>query len=104
MRTLLLLFVTACLAVASAADTYKLTLFYPSFVGDSQLNTGDCKVTLDGNKVVIKQGRKKVEAAVRVETVDQKFKSTAVRYSESNGKRQISEIRFGGTTTRLVFD
>jgi len=104
MRTLLLLFVTACLATASAANTYKLALFYPSFVGESQLNPGNCKVTLDGDKVVLKQGRKKVEATVQVETVDQKFKSTSVRYTEKDGKRQVSEIRLGGTTTKLVFD
>ena len=104
MRTLLLLFVTVCLAAASAANTYKLTLFYPSFIGASQLNPGDCKITIDGDKVVLKQGRKKVEATVRVESVDQKFKSTSVRYTEKDGKRQISEIRLAGTTTKLIFN
>ena len=104
MRTLLILFATACLTVASAAQSHKLTLFYPSVVGDSELRPGDCQVTFDDSRVVIKQGRKKVEADVKVETADEEFKSTSVRYSNGDGKQHISEIRIGGTNTKLVFN
>ena len=104
MKTILLLFATMCLAVATAAENHKLNLFYPSLVGETELQPGNCRLTVNDNQVVIKQGRKKVEASVKVETVDEKFKSTTVRYNNGDGKYRISEIRLGGTNTKLVFN
>jgi len=104
MRTLILLFVAGTLALASAAETYKLNLFYPSEVGGSKLSPGNCVVTVADGQVVIKQGRKKVEASVKVETAETEFKSTTVRYAADDETRQITEIRLGGTNTRLVFN
>jgi hypothetical protein len=92
------------MAIAGAADNYKLTLFYPSIVGDGELKPGDCQVEVADGHVTLKQGRKKVEADVRVETVDEKFKATSIRYDNGDGKQRISEIRLGGTTTKLVFN
>lgn len=102
MRTILLFFVTALLA--SAADTYRLTLFYPSLVGDKTLRAGDCKITVDGDKVVMQQGRTKIEAQATIETAGETFKSTTVRYRNGDGKYRVSEIRLGGTNTKLVFN
>lgn len=104
MRTILLFFVTAFLALATAADTYKLTLFYPSVVGESTLRPGDCKVVVDGDKVVVQQGRTKIEAKAKIETAAETFKSTTVRYRNGDGKYRVSEIRLGGTNTKLVFN
>jgi hypothetical protein len=104
MRTLLLIFATACLAIASAADMYKVNLFYPSLVGETELQPGNCKLTVEDGKVMIQQGRKKVEATVKVETGDSEYKRTSVRYANGDGEYRISEIRIGGTTTKLVFN
>ncbi len=104
MKTILLIFATACLAVASAADIYKITLFYPSLVGDAELKPGNCKLTIEDSKVTIQQGRKKVEAAVKVETADTEYDRTSVKYANGDGKYRISEIHIGGTSTKLVFN
>jgi len=104
MRTLFLLLFAGTLALASAAESYKLNLFYPSQVGGNELRAGSCVVTVSDGQVVIKQGRKKVEANVKVETADEEFKSTTVRYATGDETRQITEIRLGGTNTRLVFN
>ncbi len=104
MKTLLLLFATAFLFVASAAESYKVTLFYPSYVGDVELRPGDYTVLVDGTHVVIKRGRKSVEADVKIESVEEKFKKTSVRYDNGDGKYRISEIRLAGSGSKLVFD
>jgi hypothetical protein len=53
---------------------------------------------------VIEKGKEKVEAAVKVENVDSKFSTTSVRYTNAEGKMKVTEIRLGGTTTKVVFN
>jgi len=64
------------LAIASAS-THTVTLFQPSVVSGTELKPGDYKLTLDSDKAIIQKGREKVEATVKVETGDAKFKVTA---------------------------
>ena len=95
-------FAVIALAVASAADTYRVTLLEPSTIGGKELKPGDYKVTVDNNKAVIK-GRDSVEVNVKVETTDKKFNTTSMRYSQAEGKNNLQEIRVGNSKTRLVF-
>ncbi|MBI3680124.1 MAG: hypothetical protein HY235_06975 [Acidobacteria bacterium] len=96
-------FAVMALAVASAADSYRVTLFQPSIVAGKQLKPGEYKVTVTENTAVLSQGKDKVEAPVKVETSDAKFQSTSVRYSSGDGKYKVQEIRLGNTKTKLVF-
>lgn len=105
MKTILLIFATAIFAVAAAADNYKLTLFHPSQVGDKELKAGVYKMRVDENHVIIQQGRsKKFEADVEVETGDETYSNTTVRYSNGDGKYTVSEILLEGTSKKLVFN
>ncbi len=105
MKTILLLFATVLLTVAATAETFDVTLFYNSDVGGKTLKQGNCKVKVDDNgHVEFWQGRKSVEADAKVETVDTPFERTSVHYNNGNGRYSISEIRVGGTTTKLVFN
>lgn len=104
MKTVLLLLTTVFLATAAAAENYKITLFQPSYVGQEELKPGDYNLIVDNDHVVIKKGRKTVEMDVKVESVDEKYKSTTIRYDNGDGKYQISEIRLRGTNTKLVFN
>lgn len=97
------LFLVLALA-ASAASTYSVTFFQPSTVGSTELKAGDYKLVMENDKVVIQKGNEKVEATVKVETADSKFSATSVRYADQNGKMKVTEIRLGGTNTRLVFN
>jgi hypothetical protein len=101
---LIVTFGTLALAIASAANSYRVTLFQPSYVGSSELKPGDYKIEVNGDKAIIKAGKNTVEAAVKVETADEKYPSTAVRYANDSGKSRIEEIRLGGTNTKLVFN
>lgn len=104
MKKVLFTFAVMGLAVASAADTYRVTLFQPSVVGGKELKPGEYKVTVDGGKATISQGKNNsVETAVKVESADTKFASTSVRYMNGEGKYKVQEIRLGNTKTKLVF-
>jgi hypothetical protein len=103
LRKLLLIFACAALAVA-AGDTYRVTLFQPSIVSGTELKPGDYKLELNGDKVLIKQGKNTVEAQVKVENGNEKFSATSIRYAAESGKYKVQEIRLGGTTTKLVFN
>ena len=102
-KKLTLSIATFALAVASAASTYKVTLFQPSFVNGTELQPGEYKVEVKDNKAVISKGKQSVEAPVTTETADSKFSSTTVRYQNGDGKYRLQEIRIGGTSTRLIF-
>lgn len=104
MTKILLSFATVALAVASAANSYRVTLFQPSIVGGQELKPGDYKVTLKDNKAVITSGKTSVAVEVKQETADAKFSSTTVRYRNGDGKYRVQEIRIGGTNTKLVFE
>jgi hypothetical protein len=91
------------LAIASAASTYKVTLFQPSIVNGTELKPGDYKIELKDNTAVISKGKQSVEAPVKTETGESKFSSTSVRYHNGDGKYRLQEIRIGGTNTKLVF-
>jgi hypothetical protein len=96
--------VTFALAVASAANSYKITLYQPSIVNGTELKPGEYKLTVADSKAVLTKGRDSVEAPVKVEGSDSKFSSTTVRYLNGDGKYRVHEIRIGGTNTKLVFN
>ncbi len=101
---LTLAFATLALAIASAASSYRVTFFEPTVIGGSELKPGDYKIEVNGDKATIRAGKNNtVEAPVKVETANEKFSNTTVRYAKADGKNRIEEIRLGGTTTKLVF-
>ena len=103
-RQLLLSFAILAVSAVASAKSFTVTLFQPSIVGGAELAPGDYKLDLNESKVVIHQGKASAEATVKVETADQKFGATSVRYQNGDGKYRIQEIRLGGTKTRLVFN
>ena len=102
LKKFVLAFAVLALAVASAA-TYKVTILQPSVVKGNALKAGDYRLNVQDDKVTIVNGKQSVEVPVKIENVEQKYDSTAVRYSDEGGKTTISEIRLGGTKTKLVF-
>ena len=103
-KNLLLGFVILAASAVANAKSYSVTLFQPSMVGGSELQPGEYKLDLNESKVVIHSGKNTAEANVKVETGDQKFSSTTVRYQNGDGKYRVQEIRLGGTKTKLVFN
>ncbi len=92
------------ITVAYAASSYHVTLYKPTTINGTQLKPGDCKLELQGDKIVIKQGKTSIESTVTVQSGSQKFDFTTVGYNGDSSNNQVQEIRLGGTTTKLVFD
>ena len=92
------------ISVAYAASSYHVTLYKPTTINGPQLKAGDVKLELQGDKVVIKQGKTSIESSVTVENGTNKFAASSVGYVGDSSNNQIQEIRLGGTTTKLVFE
>lgn len=110
LQRFLVVFAILALVVASAGtvpapgSTFRVMISQQSVVKGSDLKPGEYKVSLNAEKATFTAGNTNIEAPVKVETATEKFKATAVRYVTENGKNIISEIRVGGTTTRLLFN
>jgi len=101
---LILTFGTLALAVASAADAYRVSLRETTELAGKQIKPGDYRIEVNGSRAVIKDGKKELaESAVSVQTGNEKFPSTRVRYDNGDGRYHLREILLGGTSTTLVF-
>ena len=91
-------------SVPAPGSSFRVTLSQPSVVKGANLQAGEYRVNLGAEKVTFVAGKTAVDASVKIETGNEKFSATSVRYITEAGKAVISEIRIGGTTTRLVFN
>jgi hypothetical protein len=89
--------------VTGPSGNYRITLLQNSVVKGTELKAGDYRLSVANETAKITNSKQSVEVPVKVETADQKFDNTAIRYTEQAGKVSITEIRIGGTKTRLVF-
>ena len=109
MKKLIVLFALFALVAAIAGTvpaigpSYNVKLLRASVVKGMELKEGEYRLNLGKETATIGNGKVSVEAPVNVETADSKFDSTAIRYTEQAGKSVISEIRVGGTKTKIVF-
>ena len=103
MKKLILTFAVAGLSLVSA-KSYDLTLFNPVNIGASTIMSGMYKLEVKGDRLLLKDGKKIDEFPVQVQNGSQKFDSTTLTVSSSNGTAQIQEIRLGGTSVKLVFN
>src|SRR5689334_195583 len=101
---ILALVVASAGTVPAPGSNYRITLSQPSVVKGTDLKAGEYRLSINADKATLSAGKVNVEAPVKVETADEKYRTTAVRYTTENGKAVISEIRIGGTKTRLIFN
>lgn len=92
-----------CASVASAAMlSSSITLYEPVTLNGTELKPGEYKLRVDGDKLSLRQGKTNAEAQVKTEQAGEKYLSTSIRYSKADGKTRVSEIRIGGTKTKLL--
>jgi hypothetical protein len=109
MKKLIVLFALFALVAAIAGTvpalgrSYNVKLLRPSVVKDTVLKEGEYRLNLNNEMATIGNGKVSIEVPVKVETAESKFDATAIRYTELNGKSVISEIRVGGTKTKVIF-
>ena len=103
-KKLVLAFAIFSIVAVAAGSNYKITLTQPSVVTGKELKAGDYRLNVEESKVTIVSGKDTVEVPVKVENNDKKFETTAIRYNQEGGKQNITEIRIGGTKTKLLFN
>ena len=99
-----ILALTTVFAGGVSGVSYKITLLQPSVVKGNVLKAGDYKLQLSNDTATITGQKTTIDVPVKVETNGTKYDSTAIRYVEQDGKAMISEIRIGGTKTRLLIN
>ena len=104
MKLLLVFCLTLANLALAAAGSHQITLFQNSRVNGTELKAGDYKMEVLNDKIVLKSGKLRVEAAAKVETSDSKYSSNSVLYKNENGKSAIQEIHIGGTKTKVVLN
>ena len=92
---------TLALSVASA-KSYTVETFLPMVLAGTELKPGEYTLDLNDSSVVLRKGKIKVEANVKVGTTEAKSKATKFVCDEAGGKLQVKEIHLGGTNTKLV--
>src|SRR5215471_4234627 len=78
--------------VPALGPSYNVKLLRPSVVKGTLLKEGDYRINVNKETATIGNGKVSIEAPVKLETVDSKFESTAIRYTELDGKSIIAEI------------
>jgi hypothetical protein len=91
------------LAVASAANGFKVDFYQPTTVNGTTFKIGEAKLEIKENKAVLRQGKTSVEAQVKVEENKGKYVYTTVGYKDG-ADHQIKDICVAGTTTHIVFE
>jgi hypothetical protein len=78
-------------------------LYHESQISGKQLRPGDYTIKVKDGMAQITGFRQKVEAPVKVETGDTKYKDTQIRYVNAGSTMDVQEIKVGRTNTRLTF-
>jgi len=97
-------FTIAALAMASAAETYRVRLLRATVLNGAELKPGEYRVMVEGEKAVFQLGKEKAESPVKVEKVEKKYETTIFKYDNAGGAMHLIEICLGGTNTRLLFN
>ena len=106
LKKFVLAFAILAVALATAgtvpgSHTYTITIIQPAVLNGNHLKPGEYRLTVEPAKVTLLVGKDKVElSAAKVESVEQKYDATAIRYTGD----KIAEIRLGGTKTHILID
>lgn len=110
LRKFLLAFAILALAAAFAGTVpthgpaCHITLAEPAVVQGTPLSPGEYRVTVNIDKATFSIGKQSWTVNVKVSNDERKFDTTAVRFIQEAGKQNITEIRIGGSKTKLLFD
>jgi len=103
MKLLRLIVAASAIAVVTQAADRRITLLDPYVVAGTKLNPGEYKVQVNGDKVKIYSPKQSVEATAKVENGQEKYRDNSLKYEQGDLPHRITEIRLGGTNTKIVF-
>ena len=102
----LILALIGLISIAYADQTCNIKLSNVSKIGDVEFQPGEYKLSIDTPKVSLTHvnSGKEVELQAKVEQSDAKFDVTSIYSTLVDGGSKITEIRIGGSKTRVTFD
>ncbi len=106
-KCLAVLFAIGLIAGSAYADqSYRITLGSVSKIGDIEFKPGEYRLVVDAPKVRLTglNGGKTVEFEAKVEEAPTKNDYTAIQSTSVEGVNKITEIRIGGSKTRIAFN
>jgi hypothetical protein len=91
---------------AYADQSCRITLSTASKIGNIEFQPGEYKLVVNAPNVRLTElnSSKSVELEARVEDADTKNDQTTIHSRSVDGVRQITEIRIGGSKTRIAFN
>ena len=92
---------------ARADKSYPVRVTETAKAGSVQLKAGDYHLVIDNSKVRFREvgSGKEFEVDAKIdESAAEKFESTAIHSQRLEGVILITEIRLGGTKTRVAFN
>jgi hypothetical protein len=98
------LMLAAAFAGSVSGINCKITLLQPSVVKGTVLKAGEYRLQILNETATITGHKLTLDVPVKVETNERKYDTTAIRYVVQDGKAMISEIRIGGTKTKLLIN
>ena len=91
---------------AMADKSYQITMSSAAAIGSAQLQPGEYKIVLDDSSAHFTEVRtgEEVEVLATIDnTTEKKFERTTIHSTRASGETVITEIRLGGTKTRIAF-
>jgi hypothetical protein len=96
-----MMFLLLALSVMSA-ETYTFEIYQPVYLGGKELKTGEYRLDVQGDNITLKKGKLTYESKVKVETLAQKARATALVCDKAGDRLEVSAIQLKGSTTQLV--
>ena len=85
-------------------STHKITISQPVTIMGTALKAGEYQVNINAGTITFILGKESHAITGKVETNATKYETDQVRYEQEGDKVKVSEIRVGGTKTRLIFN
>lgn len=98
----------AASAIADQPKSYRISIGSVSKIGAAEFQPGNYNLVVDSHDPKVKftevSSGKTIELEAKVEVTDRKFDSTQIYSIRSDGTNRITEIRIGGSKTRVGFN
>ena len=93
-------------ATLSADHSYRINIRDTSSIGSIEFQPGEYTLDVESPKVVLTELKsgKPVHLEAQVHNMERKINNTEIHSKRVAGVNQISEIRIGGSKTRIVFN
>ena len=101
MKKMIFAFAAVMTMAVASASTHTITFYEKANLNGAEFAPGQYRMEINGDKLMIKNGKKTIEAPVTVSNQEQKYANSSVRFKTAEGKNTIQEIRVGGTTMKV---